>query len=91
MIHTDGRETIASGTRGHRLASVFGIKPQIVEDAINRDVFGCEMSYGAWRVVANLHEILEARILDVLTAPDVVECLGSLAEDLEAAYRASQR
>lgn len=34
MIHNDGEPTIASGTKGHRLASVFGIKPKIVEDAI---------------------------------------------------------
>jgi hypothetical protein len=89
MIHTDGTPTITSGKRGHRLAHVFGIKPEIVEDAISRDMLGCEMTYGAWRVVANLHEILEQRDLDVLTARDVVDALGSLAEDLEAAYRAS--
>lgn len=38
MIHTDGEPTIASGTKGHRLASVFGIKPKIVEDAISESI-----------------------------------------------------
>jgi len=86
MIHTDGTPTIASGTQGHRLASVFGCKPEIVQDAIARDVQPpdeCrEMYHGAMRAFATIREAIQdgscKTVADVLT----------LAAALELTYKA---
>ena len=63
MIHTDGEPTIASGTKGHRLASVFGIKPKIVEDAISESIeYGPEerlMNFAAARSFRQVRTLIE--------------------------------
>jgi len=71
MIHTDGEPTIASGTKGHRLASVFGIKPKIVEDAISESVVTFEpeerlMHYAAARSFRQVRTLIEDGTLDSL-------------------------
>jgi hypothetical protein len=96
MIHTDGKPTVASrGVPCARLASVFGLKPLIVEDAMQREVGQQEasedfraMNYGAWRAYANLRSTIEESEVP-LDASEILVLLAVLETTYEGLYRAS--